>query len=103
MTRLRWTRGRAEDGAGDSRAAEWIGCDDAGETIARVVRLQGPLWSGWRLYRAMAMDEDGRVVRLLPTAPDGADWLAYIGGRVVGRASVPLKAVRAAEAALPGR
>ena len=103
MTRLRWMRGRVVDGAGDSRAAEWIGCDDAGETIARVIRLQGPLWSGWRLYRAMALDEDGRVIRLLPSAPDGVDWLACIGGRVVGRASVPLQAVRAAEAALPGR
>lgn len=102
MTRLRWTRGRVESGAGDSRAAEWIGCNDAGEAIARVVHLRGPLRSGWRQYRAMALDEDGRIVRLLPPAPEGAGWLACIGGRVVGRAAVPLKAVRAAEEALPG-
>jgi len=102
MTRLRWTRGRAGDGTGEEPAAEWIGCDDAGETIARVVRLQGPLWTGWRLYRAVALDEEGRVIRLLPSVPEGAGWLAYIGGQVVGRADVPLKAVRAAEAALAG-
>ena len=34
--------------------------------------------------------------------PDGADWLACVGGQVVGRAAVPLQAVRAAEAALGG-
>jgi hypothetical protein len=42
------------------------------------------------------------VIELRPTAPDGGDWLACVGGQVVGRASVPLRAVRAAEAALGG-
>lgn len=100
MTRLRWQRGRTEDGSGD-RASEWIGCDDAGEAIARVVLLQGPMWTGWRLYRAVALDDDARVVKLLPSAPpEGESWLAVIGTQVVGRAALPLAAVRRAEAAL---
>ncbi|MCC7281601.1 MAG: hypothetical protein IT556_04405 [Acetobacteraceae bacterium] len=102
MTRLRWQRGRTEDGSGD-RALEWIGCDDAGEAIARVVLLQGPMWTGWRLYRAVALDDEARVVRLLPsTPPEGENWLAVIGTQVVGRATLPLTAVRRAEAALTG-
>jgi hypothetical protein len=89
-----------EEGPGDSRTLEWIGCDDAGEAIARVVRIQGPLSAGWRLYRAVALDDDARVVQLRPTPPEGAGWLACVGGQVVGRAALPLQAVRTAEAAL---
>lgn len=105
MTRLRWQRGRTEplldEGGGADRALEWIGCDDAGEAIARVVWLQGPVWTGWRLYRAVALDRDARVVKLLPSAPpEGENWLAVVGGQVVGRAALPLAAVRRAEAAL---
>ena len=99
--RLHWTRGRREEGAGEARTLEWIGCDDAGETIARVVRVQGPLWTGWRSYRAVALDDDARVIELRPgNPPDGAGWLACVGGQVVGRAALPLQAVRRAEAAL---
>jgi hypothetical protein len=101
--RLHWMRGRREEGAGEARTLEWIGCDDAGETIARVVRIRGPLWTGWRSYRAVALDSDGRVVELRPGGPpDGAGWLACVGGQVVGRAALPLQAVRTAEAALGG-
>ena len=75
----------------------------AGETIARVVRIRGPLWTGWRSYRAVALDSDGRVIELRPGGPpDGAGWLACVGGQVVGRAALPLQAVRTAEAALAG-
>ena len=94
--RLHWMRGR-EDGA---RALEWIGLDEAGAPIARVVRILGPLRAGWRLYQAVALDEQARVVELRRPAPEGADWLAVVGGQVVGRARVPLAAVRRAEAAL---
>ena len=100
--RLHWTRGRAERAAGEARALEWIGLDDAGEPIARVVRLLGPLWSGWRQYRAVALDEEAKVVELRPSVPEGGGWLACIGGQVVGRAALPLQAVRTAEAALGG-
>lgn len=86
-----------EDGA---RALEWIGLDEEGEPIARVVRVRGPLRAGWRLYRAVALDEQGRVVELRPPVPEGVAWLAVVGGQVVGRARVPLAAVRRAEAAL---
>jgi hypothetical protein len=100
---LHWTRGRTEVGAGMARALEWVGLDDAGKAIARVVRLQGPLWRNWRQYRAVALDEDAKVIELRPTAPpDGADWLACVGGQVVGRAALPLQAVRTVEAALGG-
>ena len=98
--RLHWMRGRAEAEGGETRALEWIGCDDAGAAIARVVRLQGPIHTGWRLYRAVALDTEARVVQLRPPPPAGADWLACIGGQVVGRAALPLQAVRTAEAAL---
>lgn len=101
--RLHWTRGRTDQGAGISRALEWIGLDDAGETIARVVRLKGPLWFNWRQYRAVALDDDARVVELRPAPPEGAGWLACVGGQVVGRAALPLQAVRTAEAALAGQ
>ncbi|MBW4093761.1 MAG: hypothetical protein HIU82_22110 [Proteobacteria bacterium] len=100
--RLHWTRGRTDQGAGLARALEWIGLDDAGETIARVVRLQGPLWFNWRQYRAVALDQDAKVVQLRPPPPEGADWLACVGGQVVGRAALPLQAVRRVEAALGG-
>jgi hypothetical protein len=100
--RLHWTRGRVAEDGGEARTLEWIGLDDAGEPIARVVRVQGPFHAGWRLYRAVALDEDARVVELRPTPPDGGDWLACIGGQVVGRAPLPLQAVRTAEAALAG-
>ncbi|HEY6431179.1 MAG TPA: hypothetical protein VIZ17_04300 [Acetobacteraceae bacterium] len=100
--RLHWTRGRTDKGAGVSRALEWIGLDDAGKAIARVVRLPGPLWANWRQYRAVALDDDAKVIELRPKPPDGADWLACVGGQVVGRAALPLQAVRTVEAALGG-
>ena len=102
--RLRWTRGRQEQGVGvTSRTLEWIGCDDAGEAIARVVRVLGPVCTGWRRFRAVALDAEARVIELRPEEPpDGAEWLACIGGQVVGRAAVPMEAVRVAEAALGG-
>jgi len=98
--RLHWARGRVAEEGGKPRTLEWVGRDERGEPIARVVRVQGPLSSGWRLYRAVALDEEARVVQLRPTPPRGADWLACIGGQVVGRAALPLEAVRTAEAAL---
>jgi len=100
--RLHWTRGRIEKGAGFARAIEWVGLDDAGKAIARVVRMPGPLWRNWRQYRAVALDDEAKVVELRPTPPDGADWLACVGGQVVGRAALPLQAVRTVEAALGG-
>lgn len=101
--RLHWMRGRQEEGVGDPRTLEWIGCDDAGEAIARVVRIRGPVWTGWRSYRAVALDDEAKVIELRPgDPPDGAGWLACIGGQVVGRASLALQAVRTAEAALGG-
>lgn len=101
--RLRWTRGRREEGVGVSRTLEWIGLDDAGEAIARVVRVQGPFCTGWRRFQAVALDANAKVVELRPTEPpDGEGWLACVGGQVVGRGAVPLAAVRAVEAALGG-
>ena len=100
--RLHWMRGRQEEGPGVHRTLEWIGHNDAGEAIARVVRSLGPVWSGWRTYRAVALDDEAKGIELRPSRPEGADWLACVGGQVVGRASVPLQAVRAAEAALGG-
>jgi hypothetical protein len=101
--RLHWKRGRQEDdGAGISpRTLEWVGYNSAGEPIARVVRVQGPLSTGWRSFRAVARDETASVVELRPGCPpDGAGWLACVGPRVVGRAEQPLQAVRAVEATL---
>jgi hypothetical protein len=95
-------RGRTEQGSGVARTLEWIGLDEAGEAIARVVRLKGPARSDWRQHRAAALDADAKVVELRPIPPDGAGWLACIGARVVGRAALPLQAVRTAEAALAG-
>lgn len=92
----RWQRGRVED----ERAREWVAVDDAGQTIARVVRIAGPVHGGWRNYRAVALDEEARVIELRPAPPAGAGWLATIGGQVVGRAAWPLQAVRTVEAAL---
>lgn len=101
--RLRWSRGRAENGPGDDpRTLEWIGCDDAGEPIARVVRIRGPLRTGWRSFQAVALDDQAKVIELRPAPPDGAGWLACVGGKVVGRAALPLQAVRTVEAALGG-
>jgi len=57
-------RGRREEGAGVPRTLEWIGLDDAGEPIARVVRVQGPLCTGWRRFQAVALDADAKVVEL---------------------------------------
>lgn len=98
--RLHWARGRVDEGSASPRTLEWIGFDDAGDPIARVVRIQGPIRSGWRIWWAVALDEEARVVELRPQPPDGVDWLAYIGTQVVGRAALPLQAVRRAEAAL---
>jgi hypothetical protein len=51
----------------------------------------------------VALDDEAKVIELRPTTPpDGAGWLACVGGQVVGRGAVPLAAVRAAEAALGG-
>ncbi len=105
--RLHWTRGRVDEASEEARTLEWIGTDDAGAPIARVVRIRGPLQSrsspwGWRSYRAVALDEEARVVELRPSPPQGAGWLACVGGQVVGRAALPLQAVRTAEAALGG-
>jgi hypothetical protein len=101
--RLRWQRGRIEDpAAGEGNppsALEWIGCNDAGETIARVVRVQGPVWFRWRLRHAVALDDEARVVELRPPVPDSR-WLVVVKDRVVGRARLPLAGVRRAEAAL---
>ncbi len=72
------------------------------DVLARVVRVSDPLWSGWRLYRAVALDEEARVVELRPSVDEDRRWLAVIGDRVVGRAALPLQAVRRAEAALGG-
>jgi hypothetical protein len=100
--RLRWTRGRTDDpgdGASRLRAREWVGCDDAGETIARVVRVHGPLLTNWRLFHAVALDEEARVVELRPSVP-GDRWLVVVKDRVVDRAPLAMAAVRRAEAAL---
>lgn len=101
--RLRWERGRSEATApaGPSpRAEEWLGLDDAGNAVARVVHVAGPIHRAGGLCRAVALDEEAKLVRLLPPAPEGTAWLALIDGRVVGRAAMPLEAVRSAEAAL---
>ena len=102
--RLHWKRGRREEGAGDHpRTLEWVGYNNADEPIARVVRVQGPLSTGWRSFTAVARDETAKVVDLRPGCPpDGAEWLACVGERVVGRAEQPLQAVRTVEATLNG-
>jgi hypothetical protein len=79
---------------------EWVGVDDAGDAIARVVRLLGPISEGWRVYPAVALDDEARLIELRPKPPEGEDWLACVGGQVVGRAAFPMTAVRTAEAAL---
>jgi hypothetical protein len=50
----------------------------------------------------VALDQDAKVIELRPAVPEGGGWLACIGGQVVGRAALPLQAVRTAEAALGG-
>src|SRR6185437_14505462 len=82
-SRLHWKRGRQEEGAGVSpRTLEWVGYNNAGEPIARVVRVQGPLSLGWRSFRAVALDDAASVVELRPSCPpDGAGWLACVGPR----------------------
>ncbi|HUZ62848.1 MAG TPA: hypothetical protein VMU82_03950 [Acetobacteraceae bacterium] len=67
------------------------------------MRLTGPIRTGAGLCRAIPLDDEAKLIRLLPPTPNGAEWLALIGGRVVGRAAMPLQAVRSAEAALGGR
>lgn len=94
-----------DQGSGIARTLEWVGLDDTGEAIARVVRLKAPDLKepDWRHVRAVALDADAKVIELRPTTPpDGAGWLACIGARVVGRAALPLQAVRTAEEALAG-
>jgi hypothetical protein len=95
--RLHWRRGRS---APETGTLEWVGLDDAGDAIARVVRVLGPMRSGWRLYPAVALDDEARLIELRPNPPEGEDWLACVGGQVVGRAAFPMAAVRTAEAAL---
>lgn len=95
--RLHWRRGRS---APETGTMEWVGVDDAGDAIARVVRLLGPVDEGWRVYVAVALDEEARLIELRPRPPEGADWLACVGGQVVGRAAFPMTAVRTVEAAL---
>ncbi|MDD2876705.1 MAG: hypothetical protein PHT60_07825 [Acidiphilium sp.] len=99
--RLRWVRGRDSimTTAG-TRAREWLGLDDAGNPIARVIHLAGPMETERGMLRAVALDREQKLIQLLPLPPADGDWLAVIGGRVVGRAAAPLAAVRRAEAAL---
>ncbi|MFH5925258.1 hypothetical protein ACHEVM_12005 [Roseomonas sp. SXEYE002] len=95
-------RGRTEipgSGASWLRAREWVGYDDAGETIARVVRVHGPFITDWRLFHAVALDDEARVVELCPSLP-GDRWLVVVNDRVVDRAPLALTAVRRAEEAL---
>lgn len=104
-TRLRWTRGRDDQPGsgrrpGDDRALEWLGWDDAGRAIARVVRLQGPYLAGRRLTRATPLDDEARVIAMRPPVPADGRWLVVVRERVVGRATLPLQAVRRAEAVL---
>ncbi len=82
------------------RASEWLGLDDAGNPIARVIHLDGPMHTERGVFRAVALDAEQKLIRLLPLPPNDGDWLAVIGGRVVGRAAAPLAAVRRVESAL---
>lgn len=86
-------------GAERRRVMEWVGRDDAGEPIARVIRIRGPLLANWRLLHAVALDEEARVVELRPSLPEDR-WLVLVKDRVVDRANLPVAAVRRAEAAL---
>ena len=100
-SRLHWMRGRQEEGPGVHRTLEWIGHNDAGEAIARVVRILGPVWSGWRTYRAVALDDEAKVIELRPGGAAGRRRLARLcrrpgGGPRVGAAA----GGAAAEAAL---
>ena len=87
-------------GPGVRRTLEWIALDDAGEAIARVVRNLGPVCTAWRSYRAVALDEEAKLIELRPTRR-GRCGLAGLRRRPgVGRAALPMQAVRRAEAAL---
>ena len=99
--RLRWARGfgTIETKTGP-RASEWLGLDDNGNPVARVVHMDGPLHTAKGVFQAVPLDREHKLIRLLPFPPEGGDWLAVIGGRVVGRAAAPLAAARRAEAAL---
>lgn len=99
--RLHWARGRdfVETQVG-MRAREWLGLDESGTPVARVIHLEGPRPTERGLTNAVALDEEAKLVRLLPSPAQGGDWLALVGGRVVGRAAAPLAAARRAEAAL---
>src|SRR5258708_12333906 len=90
--RLHWKGGRQEEGAGISpRTLEWVGYNNAGEPIARVVRVQGPLSTGWRSFRAVARDETASVVELRPGCPpDGAGWLPRVRPPGAAPAAQPL-------------
>ncbi|HEX4259654.1 MAG TPA: hypothetical protein VHY76_01005 [Acetobacteraceae bacterium] len=100
-SRLHWTRGRVlDEGTGAGRTLEWVGRDEQGRPVARVVRVLGPVRGERRSYPAVALDDEARIIELRPLPPVGADWLACIGGKVVGRAALPLQAVRTVEAAL---
>ena len=62
--RLHWMRGRQEEGPGVHRTLEWIGRDDAGETIARVVvsdPFEGPVNPGTLLLATPHPVEAGGV------------------------------------------
>ncbi len=99
--RLRWARGRETiETMTGPRAREWLGLDDAGNPIARVIHLEGPIYTKRGVFRAVALDTEQKLIRLLPCPLEDGDWLAVIGGRVVGRATAPLAAVRRVEAAL---
>jgi hypothetical protein len=57
--------------------------------IARVACILGPVRSGWSTHRAVALDDEAKVIELRPARPDVANWLACVGGKVAGRACRP--------------
>ncbi len=71
---------------GVPRTLEWIWLDDACEAIARVVRVQGPLCTGWRRFQAVALDADAKVVELRPAEPPDGARVAGLRRRPGGRA-----------------
>jgi hypothetical protein len=72
------------------------------QTAPRLHWTRGRLDEAARTLEWVGYD-DARIVELRPPPPEGADWLACIGGEVVGRAALPMQAVRTAEAALGTR